>query len=417
MNTMSQALAVAVAERLLQPETVLAAVPGPEAASLAHGLAGTALLHGRLAAVDPVFGTAADSHWAAAASCARRHRAVGAGIFATGGGLAASLIIGTAYLPDPAAWQASAGRAAAWLSRQAQRIAGDLDDRRAAGDPYARWAAYDVINGLAGIGRVLLAAITAGQPAAEPGLTAALQALTTMIEMPHGSRPGWWLPASLYPPTVKAARSGSAATGLAHGIAGPLAFLAAAHAGGWAVPGQDAAIRHASGWLLDWKAAGTYQWPASVTGADLDAHAARLTGRQDAWCYGTPGISAALALASQARDDDALAQASQEAITSLASRPARAWDADGPTLCHGHAGVLQCAVFRQPAVASAAARAIAAAFDASRRFAVPHTENGATEDRPGFLTGAAGTALALAEHAHLPSPAVPTRWDSILLLS
>ncbi|HEY1642107.1 MAG TPA: lanthionine synthetase LanC family protein [Streptosporangiaceae bacterium] len=416
---MSQVLAVAVAERLLQPETVLAAVPGPEAASLAHGLAGTALLHARLATVDRVFGAAAESHWATAARCARKHRAVGAGIFATGGGLAASLIIGTGYLPGPAARQASAGRAAAWLSRQAQRIAGDLADRRAAGDPYSRWAAYDVINGLAGIGRVLLAAVTAGQPAAEPGLTAALRALTTMIEAPHGTRPGWWLPASIHPPTVKTARSGSAATGMAHGIAGPLAFLAAAHARGRAVPDQDTAIRHAAQWLLDWKATGTHQWPASVTGAELDAHVARLAGRQDAWCYGTPGISAALALASQALDDHKLAQASQEAIASLAIRAARTWDADGPTICHGHAGVLQCAVLRQPAVASAAARAIAAAFDASRRFAIPHTENGATEDRPGFLTGAAGTALALAlaEHGHLPSPAVPTRWDSILLLS
>jgi hypothetical protein len=246
MKTTPEAVAVAVAERLLQPETILIAVPGPEAASLAHGLAGTALLHARLATVDPVFRAAADSHWAAAASHARRYRATNAGIFTAAGGLAASLIIGTGYLPDPAAWQASAGRAATWLSRQAQRIAADLAQRRRAGDPYARRAAYDVISGLAGIGRVLLAARTAGQPAAEPGLAAALETLTTMIESPHGSRPGWWLPAAMHPPAVKAAPSGSAATGMAHGIAGPLAFLAAARIRGWAVPGRDAAIRHAS---------------------------------------------------------------------------------------------------------------------------------------------------------------------------
>jgi hypothetical protein len=269
MKTTAEAQAVAVAERLLQPETVLAAVPGPEGASLAHGLAGTALLHARLATLDPVFRAAADRHWAAAASHARRNRAAGAGIFATGGGLAASLIIGTGYLPDAAAWQAPASQAATWLSQQAQRIASDLGQRRRGGDPYARRAAYDVISGLAGIGRVLLAAITAGQPPAEPGLTAALQALTTMIEAPHGARPGWWLPASMHPPAAKVAPSGSAATGMADGIAGPLAFLAAAQARGWAVPGQDAAIRSASQWLLDWKAAGTYQWPASISGAEL----------------------------------------------------------------------------------------------------------------------------------------------------
>ncbi|HXL87440.1 MAG TPA: hypothetical protein VN969_00410 [Streptosporangiaceae bacterium] len=50
-------LALAVAERLLRPEAVLTAISGTESASLAHGLAGTALLHARLATIDPVFRT------------------------------------------------------------------------------------------------------------------------------------------------------------------------------------------------------------------------------------------------------------------------------------------------------------------------------------------------------------------------
>ena len=417
--TPAGAQAIAVAERLLRPEIVLAAVPGPEGASLAHGLAGTALLHARLATVDPTFAAAAGLHWAAAASHARRHHATSAGIFASGGGLAASLIIGTGYLPDPAARQESVGRATRWLSRQAERIADDLAQRRRVGDPYARRRVYDAISGLAGIGRVLLAATTVGQPAAEPGLLAALRALVTMIETPQRSRPGWWLPAFMHPPTTKADPSGSAATGMAHGIAGPLAFLAIARAYGWTVPGQYAAIRHASQWLLDWKVAGTYQWSTSVSGDELDAGAARsLTGRQDAWCYGTPGISAALDLASQALGDDGLAQVSDCAIASLASRPVSTWDADGPALCHGHAGVLQCAASRHSSVAAQAADAITAAFDASRPFAIPHTDNGTIGDRPGFLTGAVGAALALAEHdRRLPSPTVPARWDCVLLLS
>jgi Lantibiotic dehydratase, N terminus len=82
-----------------------------------------------------------------------------------------------------------------------------------------------------------------------------------------------------------------------------------------------------------------------------------------------------------------------------------------------HAGVLQCAASRHPEVASEAASAITMAFDAGRPFAIPHTDNGAIEDHPGFLTGAAGTALALAEHGRLPAPAVPDRWDCLLLLS
>jgi lantibiotic biosynthesis protein len=409
--------ALAIAERLLRPEAVLAAVPGPEGASLAHGLAGTALLHARLATIDPVFRAAADRHWEAAVSHARRHGAGSAGIFTTGGGLAASLIIGAGYLPDPAVLQAPAAQAAAWLSGKAQRIAGDLAQRRRAGEPGTPQAAYDAINGLAGIGRVLLAADTAGHPAARPGLTAALEAITAMIATPHGSRPGWWLPASMHPPSVKADPSGSAATGVAHGIAGPLAFLAAATASGRTVPGQDEAIRHAAAWLLGWKAERAWQWPTSISGTELDTGTARLAGRQDAWCYGTPGISAALALAGRAVDDDALTRAGDAALASLAGRPASAWDADGPTLCHGHAGVLQCAAVRNPAIAASAAATVTTAFDATRPFAIPHTCGDAVEDRPGFLTGAAGTGLALAEHGRLPSPAVPARWDCVLLLS
>jgi hypothetical protein len=266
--------------------------------------------------------------------------------------------------------------------------------------------AYDAISGLADIGRVLLAATTAGHHRAEPGLAAALEALVMVITTPQGSRPGWWLPASMHPQSVKPDPSGSAATGLAHGIAGPLAFLAAASASGRTVPGQDDAIRHASTWLLDWKAEKTWQWPASVSGTELDAGTARLTGRQDAWCYGTQGIGAALALACQALDDDALTLASRAALASLASRPVTAWDADGPTLCHGHAGVLQCAAGRHPGIAASAASIVSAVFDAARPFAIPHTDGGSAEDRPGFLTGAAGTALALARARR---PAQPRR--------
>jgi lantibiotic biosynthesis protein len=108
---------------------------------------------------------------------------------------------------------------------------------------------YDAINGLAGIGRVLLAALTAGYDTAESGLLAALQTLTAMIETQHGRRPGWWLPAGEHS-TIHP--SGAATTGMAHGIAGPVSLLATAHAAGWSVTGQRAAIQSAAHWLLRW---------------------------------------------------------------------------------------------------------------------------------------------------------------------
>lgn len=75
MKDESGRLALTVAERLLSPDDVLAAVPGPVGAFLAHGLAGTALLHARLSAIDPTFATAATRHWTAAAEHAKSHGA------------------------------------------------------------------------------------------------------------------------------------------------------------------------------------------------------------------------------------------------------------------------------------------------------------------------------------------------------
>jgi hypothetical protein len=56
MISLSRQQALTTAERLLNPEEVLAAVPAGGSLS---GLAGTALLHARLATVDPVFAQAA----------------------------------------------------------------------------------------------------------------------------------------------------------------------------------------------------------------------------------------------------------------------------------------------------------------------------------------------------------------------
>jgi hypothetical protein len=69
-------------------------------------------------------------------------------------------------------------------------------------------------------------------------------------------------------------------------------------------------------------------------------------------------------------------------------------------------------------IADAAAAAIAAEFTPRFPFGFRHHGPGGTAlNEPGLLTGAAGVALALAEHARLPAPEVPARWDCLLLLS
>jgi lantibiotic biosynthesis protein len=414
MTSVSRQQALATAERLLNTEEILAAVP---AGGFLNGLAGTALLHARLASVDPMFAQAAVRHWAAASQNPGPYRGV-AGIFSSPGGLAASLVIGSAYLPDPDLQRAVTVRAVRWLAARAVDLAHGREEHLRAGGVGTPWPIYDAINGLAGIGRVLLAALTAGYDMAESGLLAALRSLTAMIDTQYGGRPGWWLPAGERSSAVTVHPSGAAITGMAHGIAGPVSLLATAHAAGWSVTGQCAAVQRAAHWLLRWRTDAGHSWAPYVTGDELDSDTAVPTaGRRDAWCYGAPGIGRALILAGGALADPRLSTVGDAAITSLSERPADLWDVEGPTLCHGYAGVLQSATTRHGGTRDSAAAAIAKAFNPQLTFAFQHLDNGVPADEPGLLTGSAGVALALADHGQLPTPPVPARWDSILLLS
>jgi site-specific recombinase XerD len=284
----SAQIALDTAERLLPVDSVLTGLAAQDRGSLA-GLAGTALLHARLAAVDDRFTQGALVHWKQAAAHARRSPGGRrpAGIFYGPGALATSLILGSPYLPDPEEQHESTARATQWLSARACFVAEQQRDRLRSGALTTPWTVYDTINGLAGIGRVLLASVVLGHIGAQEGLIAALNTLTAMIGEPGQRRPGWWLSADQHPPVTSVDVSGAAATGLAHGIAGPLALLAVAHSCGYSVAGQPEAIRHAARWLLRWQEPGpAHTWPPHLTGDELDSGVAvPQPGRRDAWCY------------------------------------------------------------------------------------------------------------------------------------
>ncbi|MFD7512523.1 lanthionine synthetase C family protein [Streptomyces sp. NPDC059853] len=408
-------LALSTARTLLNPERVVAALTPQAAATLSDGLSGTALLHACLSRLAPEFATAADRHWEEAARLLGR--ASPNGIYTGPGALAASLIIGSGYLTDPSRHRTAISKATAWLSARAQGLAHHQTARTDHGRPGAPWAVYDVIRGLSGIGRVLVAAQAAGyEEEAGPGLTAALTTLTTLILTNHGRCPGWWLPAEDHPRTVTVHPSGAATTGLAHGIAGPLALLSLSHAAGQSVPGQDHAIHTAATWLLDWQDT-RGSWPPFITGAELnDTTPQPRPGRRHAWCYGTPGIGRALTLAGNAVHEQSLTHAGREAIRRLATAPPDGWDTEGPGLCHGSAGILQAAI-RTGQPAGNAAHIMAQNFNAQGLFRFPQVEAGVTLNNPGFLTGATGAALALGEYAGLFASQNSTDWDVLLLLS
>jgi hypothetical protein len=409
-------LAVAIADRLLDPAPVIGSA-GPAATSLSRGLAGTALLHARLSQHHERFAAAADTHWARAARLNLDTPPRAGGVFNGAGALATSLILGTPYLPDPSRHCESVRRSARWLASRAAVIAAWQQGRRDAGDAGTPWQTFDVINGLAGIGRILLAAAQAGQADAEPGLHAARDSLTAMIETPDGKRPGWWRPAPQHPVAVADPHNVDAAnTGLAHGIAGPLAFLSACQLAGHGDTPTAEAIRAAAGWLLEWRRDDS--WPPQITAADLDGTAAAPStrGRRDAWCYGAPGIGVAFLAAGRALASPVLAQAARSAIDALAARPGT-WDTEGPTLCHGTAGILLCAdAAGSQGTAEAALAGLTGQYDSRLPFFFQHRDHGEATDEPGLLVGAAGIALTLADHSALAAPAMPTAWTAALLM-
>ncbi|MFD9869071.1 lanthionine synthetase LanC family protein [Streptomyces niveus] len=404
LRTRAAETALDIARELRDPETVTTALSARAAHTLCYGLAGTALLHACLADAEPTSAATAAAHWKAAGRLMAN--APPDGIHTGPGAIAASLIIGTGYLPPHDPHHQLLPRATAWLSARATALARH-HHQRAGKQQGTPWMVYDAIKGLAGIGRVLLAAHTRGFCGdAEPGLRAALGALTHMILTPLGARPGWWLPADLHPPTVQVPVTGAATTGLAHGIAGPLALLAAAHRAGYTVPGQADAIHAAATWLVT-RQSPNRTWPPHISGAALDSRnesTSRPEGRITAWCYGTPGIATALRGAGHAVDEAAFHRAAEAAMTSLAARRPDEWDTEGTALCHGSAGILQAAHrFRHRGLTEHAAQVTSTYAQAL--------------GPPGFLTGTAGAALALADFGRLlPRPASDV-WDCLVLLS
>jgi hypothetical protein len=396
--------------RLADPDSLIQDLGPARAATLNDGLAGTALALAVLADGDPALAPAANRHWDAAA-----HLLKGCspdGIHRGPGALATSLVLGNPYLPAAHRKDAEVGRAVGWLSARACGIARHQYNRLRQGHQGTPWAVYDAIKGLSGIGRILLAAAHSGHhKAAEPGLKAALTTLTGMINTPPAPNPGWWLPQHEHhlATATPIPASGAATTGLAHGIAGPLAFLAIAAAHGHAVPGQSDAVTTAATWLLNRRTHhGT--WPAHVPGNILqspNAPAPLTRSRRDPWCYGNAGIGNALIHAGTATHEETFTDGGRFALEVIARRSPQQWDTYGAGICHGTAGVLLTADAHHHTHLRRQARD-ATVFLSTAAGADP------TRADPGLLTGTAGTALALSRSDRHSDG---LSWTAMLLLT
>lgn len=389
-------LAGAVAQTLRH-----APAAGHRDVSLASGSAGLALCHGQLAR------TRSDPR-AADAALYRLEEAVGA--LATGR-LSISLYSGFTGI--------------AWAVELVDGLLGtDGEDRNGGIDEavtrllrrYPEDAPYDLTDGLTGLGVYALARWP--RPAAAQCVAGVVEQLA------RRARPGrdgvcWWTLPSWRGPRRDWYRPGGVDLGVAHGIAGVISFLARVHRLGLAQqtvrPLLDGAVRWLLAHLVDTTSGPTVPYFAAD---GVEPRPAR-----SGWCYGDPGVAAALLLAAREAGEPAWASAATGLAVRAAARPPGQTGVVDAGLCHGSAGLAH--LFnRMYQMTAEPALADAARFWVERTLALcpamapgqgvtPAAAAQPAWKGPGLLEGAAGVALAMEAAATTAEPV----WDQMLLLS
>lgn len=283
------------------------------------------------------------------------------------------------------------------------------------GDPPAL-REYDLINGLTGLGACLL---HLGHD--DRVLRDVLRYLVRLADpLSAGGRrvPGWWCPDGPTDTPSPHWRGGHANLGIAHGISGPLAFLATALRHGITVAGQSDTIGRIDSWLDHWRRGTDARpwWPGTVSRTELAAGEVHQHGPQrPSWCYGTPGIARARQLAAIALGDDDRRRRAEAALASCLTDDTQLAQLTEASLCHGWAGALQAAWRVATDADPADESGLGALIPWLRARLDGHLHLHDLPKTDGLLEGQAGVELA---RLTTTRPALPTsRWDACLLLA
>ena len=197
------------------------------------------------------------------------------------------------------------------------------------------WSApYDLVVGLTGLGVYCL------QRHPRPPATECLHLAVGRLQKraqhdEHGLY--WWTPPEemFSQETREQYPSGRADLGVAHGVAGPVALLGGICGTGIDLTTARPLLEGAVRWLLAhsiptdagptfpvWVAPGVQPWPA-----------------RSAWCYGDPGIAAALLMAARGVGDAGWEQAAVALACRAAERPPAETGVVDACFCHGSAGL------------------------------------------------------------------------------
>jgi lantibiotic biosynthesis protein len=204
---------------------------------------------------------------------------------------------------------------------------------------------FDVVSGLAGLGVFFLQRVD--DPAAFGALTAVAELLVG-VDGSADTPLRWCTPGdAVEGPLRDHFPEGVINCGLAHGVPGPLAFLARSRIQGLRTAELDAAIEGAVAWLVSHCADDAWgpNWPIGVPLNSAGGLAGDRTDRahptRAAWCYGVPGVARALWLAGVAMDRSDWRDLAVDAMRGVYRRTDDVRQIRSPGLCHGRAGLLQ----------------------------------------------------------------------------
>lgn len=280
---------------------------------------------------------------------------------------------------------------------------------------------FDLVSGVVGLGVYFLE--RAAQAAGDDGVHLAVQRLEASAA--RETTGATWLAAPRFVgPTARSEYpQGRYDLGLAHGTAGVTAFLALAVAAGVAPAGTPTLLAESVRWLQSTRHGSE---APSDFGAVLPIGAARpAPGCRAAWCYGDPGVAAALWHAGRALNDAALVEDALAVATRAACRSVEHAGVVDASLCHGAAGLAHIyAVIggndRRSPLAAAARRWVAVTYaqrmpgsGVAGYHYVRGAEPASMRGDVSFLTGVAGIGLTLTFAAH----GGDRSWDRLLLLS
>ena len=284
------------------------------------------------------------------------------------------------------------------------------------------WAGeYDLVSGLVGFGVYALERLPA---------RAAVESLEGVVdrlaETATRRRDGvtWFTPPERLPEKQREeSPRGYYNLGLAHGVPGVIVILSAACAAGIRPRKARKLLDGAVAWLLS-------RQRTEESGSRFSywtGFRAKRESSRSAWCYGDPGVAAALFLAARCVGEAEWERVAVTIAREVAARPPEEAGVLDAGLCHGAAGLGhlfnrmyqatgdenlgRAARFwfgrtlemRRRGTGIAGFRALGAREDGTRYW----------EDDEGLLTGAAGIALALLA----ATTAIEPQWDRTLLLS